>query len=56
MRVLILININIRKKIFEKKTNNEFLFLFRIGSGRVTFDNSSSFLHAVSTAFGRFNF
>ena len=27
-------------------------FCFRIGSGRVTFDNSSSFLHAVSTAFG----
>jgi hypothetical protein len=27
--------------------------IFRIGSGRVTFDNSSSFLHAVSTAFGK---
>lgn len=28
-------------------------YKYPIGSGRVTFDNSSSFLHAVSTAFGR---
>ncbi|CAF4172832.1 unnamed protein product, partial [Rotaria magnacalcarata] len=28
-------------------------YKYPIGSGRVTFDNSSSFLHAVSTAFGK---
>ena len=37
-----------------KKLLYVYIRLFSIGSGRVTFDNSSSFLHAVSTAFGKF--
>jgi hypothetical protein len=53
----ILININTRE--IEKTFVGCFFSMheisFRIGSGRVTFDNSSSFLHAVSTAFGKLN-
>ena len=53
MLELISINTNIRKclPLSLSDLHSSRLF-FSIGSGRVTFDNSSSFLHAVSTAFG----
>ena len=51
----ILININTRKIETRYLSLTMNVISFRIGSGRVTFDNSSSFLHAVSTAFGKLN-
>jgi hypothetical protein len=54
MLAWISINTSIRKCYIRTfRSNTDDGCFFRIGSGRVTFDNSSSFLHAVSTAFGK---